>query len=488
MAQHALDSVDGHNRFPVCMIHTIREWIRITITMMSSSRVRSFVSSLWILADKFPVFALPAACHGGQTVSVYRSLTTEKTSLALSIDYPYQSRCWQKSISSMKELVAPLLGGEKCADSQTWPEYYRPCHCLDSKKKVAKIPDCDVERINKRGFQIDSWARLPAAGQLLQGMTKSISHDEVVRLMQLELLQHGSLVTSFVVCSDFQSYFEQDPQKVYRHQSGHPIGVHSVVIVGWGRTDLNNGHSIPYWLVRNSWGTNWGDRGYFRFLRGENHCEIEGSVIYPVLTTSMTDAVKDSLAQQHPAVISPSQLKLTFGETVTVRSVSAGTVRFDVPVHCAVPCFLSHVDLKIDRKTDERPPDAPAASTEIRPDLTDASEKRWILTVTSTPASAGEWGSIQMTAQDKLRSFSITQHYSMPMLDFDEHSLALLAPSNNNRPADSCGAFQLNEPINIRGTLLDWITPRRMLDRGTRGGLKRKSTFCVSSHTASQVW
>lgn len=36
---------------------------------------------------------------------------------------------------------------------------------------------------------------------------------------------------------------------------------------------------MKYWLAANSWGTNWGENGYFRILRGENHCEIESFVI-----------------------------------------------------------------------------------------------------------------------------------------------------------------------------------------------------------------
>lgn len=53
---------------------------------------------------------------------------------------------------------------------------------------------------------------------------------------------------------------------------------HGVVIVGF---EVFNGEKV--WIIRNSWGTAWGDEGYFRLKYGSNVCGLSRSVSFPIV-------------------------------------------------------------------------------------------------------------------------------------------------------------------------------------------------------------
>ena len=57
---------------------------------------------------------------------------------------------------------------------------------------------------------------------------------------------------------------------------------HSVVILGWGK-DEDTG--LPYWILRNSYGPDWGMDGDFLIRRGSNDfgIEVENIAFEPVL-------------------------------------------------------------------------------------------------------------------------------------------------------------------------------------------------------------
>jgi cathepsin B len=87
-----------------------------------------------------------------------------------------------------------------------------------------------------------------------------------------EIFKWGPCTSGIMV---YQDFIDWDGFGVYEYDGiSEKIGGHAIVLMGWGE---ENGKK--YWIVRNSWGVDWGDKGYFKILRGTNHCEIEENVV-----------------------------------------------------------------------------------------------------------------------------------------------------------------------------------------------------------------
>ena len=90
---------------------------------------------------------------------------------------------------------------------------------------------------------------------------------------------------------DFQFYSEG----VFTGSCGTELD-HGVAIVGYGKTQ----QGTKYWIVRNSWGTEWGEQGYIRMLRGtsdpEGLCGLAMEASYPIKSSpNPTSQPKDEL-------------------------------------------------------------------------------------------------------------------------------------------------------------------------------------------------
>jgi len=90
-----------------------------------------------------------------------------------------------------------------------------------------------------------------------------------VKNIQSDIMQYGSVSADFTVYGDLPTY----SSGVYQHHSSQVLGGHAVKMMGWG---TENG--TPYWLIANSWNTDWGDKGFFKILRGNNECGIENGL------------------------------------------------------------------------------------------------------------------------------------------------------------------------------------------------------------------
>ena len=91
------------------------------------------------------------------------------------------------------------------------------------------------------------------------------SNETKRQKIMLDVLNFGPVSVGYTVYQSFYDFFDQNPNGIYTASDAPPndkmIGGHAVVIVGWG-TDPTTG--IFYWIIRNSWGLNWGNQGFFK--------------------------------------------------------------------------------------------------------------------------------------------------------------------------------------------------------------------------------
>jgi len=76
----------------------------------------------------------------------------------------------------------------------------------------------------------------------------------------------------------FQLYFGG----IIKHFCGTALD-HGVLVVGYGATEANE----EYYILKNSWGGGWGEKGFFRIFRDSNTgpgvCGLLQSASYPIV-------------------------------------------------------------------------------------------------------------------------------------------------------------------------------------------------------------
>jgi cathepsin H len=121
----------------------------------------------------------------------------------------------------------------------------------------------------------------PSASSKIGGRTVrsfNVTEGDEESLMHI-VAREGPVSVAFEVVEDFRLY-KRGIYSSEKCKQGPADVNHAVLVVGYG-TEPDVGR--PYWIVKNSWGTDWGEDGYFRIARGKNMCGIATCASFPVL-------------------------------------------------------------------------------------------------------------------------------------------------------------------------------------------------------------
>jgi C1A family cysteine protease len=100
---------------------------------------------------------------------------------------------------------------------------------------------------NSKGYKVSSYSQVTPV---------------TVANLKSAIYNYGPIYTAFDLYEDFIPFFASNPTGIYSHQSGAKTGGHAVLVIGYN-------DSGSYFICKNSWGTGFGDNGYFKISYSE---------------------------------------------------------------------------------------------------------------------------------------------------------------------------------------------------------------------------
>nr|XP_027195684.1 digestive cysteine proteinase 3-like isoform X2 [Dermatophagoides pteronyssinus] len=101
----------------------------------------------------------------------------------------------------------------------------------------------------------------------LNGRQEVLNDEEIMFIVR----EYGPIYTTIHIDDATMKHYKTG---VYDNDNCSKQTNHAVTIVGWDEES---------WIIKNSWGKNWGDKGFFRVKRGKNLCGINTYVMYAIV-------------------------------------------------------------------------------------------------------------------------------------------------------------------------------------------------------------
>lgn len=233
-----------------------------------------------------PTYLLSCApqsqCDGGDPSLAVNDITKDGICSSDCLDYSW---CWNTGCSG-----DPL----KHFEERNVNQYIPPCSCSSAiKSHINDAPKyhasdsmaiCVPPDLSDFSVTEQQYIRSYLGG--LYGNTEAdeaklnLSKEplqNIQALIKYHIFTYGPVIGGFHVLSNFMRGDFRETNDIYVENysyGGVPgvryndveaswVGSHAVVIVGWGQDEVH-GETVPYWRVRNSWGTDWGDKGIFK--------------------------------------------------------------------------------------------------------------------------------------------------------------------------------------------------------------------------------
>jgi len=107
--------------------------------------------------------------------------------------------------------------------------------------------------------------------------------------MMQEIYQRGPIACGVAVPAAMENY----TSGIFHDKTGDTDIVHDISVVGYGVED-----GTKFWVVRNSWGSHWGEQGFMRIVRGINNIAIESDCAWATPKDTWTNDVRHNTTEE----------------------------------------------------------------------------------------------------------------------------------------------------------------------------------------------